>query len=359
MHVSADGRPHRPRLTPGEGFAPPGESVGFRNSHAGCDSALPPSTSVISVSGMSTSDAVRDEISQTVSSHPVVLFMKGKRRMPQCGFSAQVVQILDELVPDYATINVLENPEIREGIKTYSNWPTIPQLYVGGKFVGGCDIVVQMYQSGELHETLGVEVPTVEAPRITIMPAAAEQFQQAIDQAGPGHRVRIEMSASFRPGLNVDGPRPGDFELDAGGIPVVIDRMSAARSNGLTIDFVSGPQGGFRIENPNEPPRVREIEPNAVLEWQKAKVPFEFVDVRTPEERQKAAIPGSNLMTLEEEQRLSRLPKETTLVFSCHHGGRSLQAAQRFLEQGFTRVYNLRGGIDAWALQVDNSMPRY
>ena len=308
---------------------------------------------------MSTTDAARDEITTTISTHPVVLFMKGKRRMPQCGFSAQVVQILDELVPEYATINVLENPEIREGIKVFSNWPTIPQLYVNGQFVGGCDIVVQMYQTGELHQALGVEVPEVEAPKVTIMPAAAEQFMQAINQAGPGHCVRLEVNASFRPGLNVDGPRPGDFEMESSGVPVVVDRMSAARANGVTIDFVTGPNGGFRIDNPNEPPRVREIEPSAVLEWQKANVPFEFADVRTPEERAKAAIPGSELMTLEEEQRLSRLPKDTTIVFTCHHGGRSLQAAQRFLEQGFTRVYNLRGGIDAWALQVDNSIPRY
>jgi monothiol glutaredoxin len=308
---------------------------------------------------MSTTDAVRDEISTTISNHPVVLFMKGKRRMPQCGFSAQVVQILDELVPEYATINVLENPEIREGIKDFSNWPTIPQLYVNGQFVGGCDIVVQMYQTGELHQTLGVEVPEVDAPEVTITPSAAEQFLQAINQAGPGHRVRLEVNASFRPGLNVDGPRPGDFELESSGVPVVVDRMSAARADGVTVDFVPGPNGGFKIDNPNEPARVREIEPGAVLEWQKAGVPFEFVDVRTPEERAKAVIPGSELMTLEEEQRLSRLPKDTTIVFTCHHGGRSLQAAQRFLEQGFTRVYNLRGGIDAWALQVDNSIPRY
>ena len=80
--------------------------------------------------------------------------MKGNRQMPQCGFSAQVVQILDSLVPDYDTVDVLSDPEVRQGIKEYSSWPTVPQLYVRGEFVGGCDIVTEMYQSGELHNAL-------------------------------------------------------------------------------------------------------------------------------------------------------------------------------------------------------------
>ncbi len=100
------------------------------------------------------SDAARDRIQSLVDGEPVVLFMKGNRQMPQCGFSAQVVQILDTLVPDYTTVNVLEDPEIRQGIKDFSNWPTIPQLYVRGEFVGGCDIIKEMYQSGELQPQL-------------------------------------------------------------------------------------------------------------------------------------------------------------------------------------------------------------
>jgi len=308
---------------------------------------------------MTLSDAVREQIESTVSNQPVVLFMKGKRRMPQCGFSAQVVQILDEMLEDYETVNVLENPDIREGIKAYSSWPTIPQLYIGGKFVGGCDIVVQMYQNGELHQTLGIEVPDVQAPNVEITPPAAEQFLTAISQAGPGHRVRLAVNASFRPGLDVDGTRPGDFELEVSGVPLVIDRMSASRADGVRIDYVPGLKGGFRIENPNEPPRVKEVEPQTVLEWQQAGAPFEFIDVRTPEEREKAAIPGTKLFTPEEDARLDQLPKDTTLVFTCHHGGRSLQAAQQYLARGFQRVYNLRGGIDAWSLEVDNSIPRY
>ena len=105
---------------------------------------------------------VHDFIAQTVSENPVVLFMKGNAEQPQCGFSALVVQILDHVGVDYATVNVLANDEIRQGIKTYSDWPTIPQLYVKGEFVGGCDIVKEMFQAGELKPFL-VEQGVIEA----------------------------------------------------------------------------------------------------------------------------------------------------------------------------------------------------
>ncbi len=308
---------------------------------------------------MTLSEELRQELQTLVATNPVVLFMKGKRRMPQCGFSAQVVQILDEVLEDYETVNVLENPGIREGIKAFSDWPTIPQLYVKGQFLGGCDIVVQMYQNGDLHQALGVEVPDVASPELTITPAAAENLLPALQQAGPGHRVRVSISASFHPGLEVDGPRPGDFELESSGVPLLIDRMSASRANGLLIDFVPGESGGFRIDNPNEPPRVREMQPEELLRRQQSGDPFELIDVRTPEERETASIEGSTLLTAEEDARIDQLDKDVPLVFFCHHGNRSLKAAQNFLARGFRRVYNLRGGIDAWALRVDTSVPRY
>ena len=84
------------------------------------------------------------------SNNRVVLFMKGNRQQPQCGFSAKTVSALDMLIPDYLHVNVLDHPEIRDGIKAYGNWPTIPQLYVGGELIGGSDIVLEMFESGEL-----------------------------------------------------------------------------------------------------------------------------------------------------------------------------------------------------------------
>jgi monothiol glutaredoxin len=99
-------------------------------------------------------DSTRSRIDGLVKDNRVLLFMKGNRQRPQCGFSSQVVQILDTLVPEYRTVDVLADPEIREGIKEYSSWPTIPQLYVAGEFQGGCDIITEMYQSGELQQKL-------------------------------------------------------------------------------------------------------------------------------------------------------------------------------------------------------------
>ncbi|MDB5416062.1 MAG: grxD [Rubritepida sp.] len=93
-------------------------------------------------------------IEADITSNPVVLYMKGTPVFPQCGFSARVVQILGHVGVPFKGVNVLEDTEIREGIKAYTNWPTIPQLYVGGEFVGGCDIIMEMYQSGELQSML-------------------------------------------------------------------------------------------------------------------------------------------------------------------------------------------------------------
>lgn len=98
---------------------------------------------------------VQDFIRETVTANPVVLFMKGSAQFPQCGFSGRAIQILQASgVQKLVTVNVLEDEEVRQGIKEFSNWPTIPQLYVGGEFIGGSDILAEMYENGELAEAL-------------------------------------------------------------------------------------------------------------------------------------------------------------------------------------------------------------
>jgi monothiol glutaredoxin len=106
---------------------------------------------------------VQERIRQEISETPVVLFMKGSPVFPQCGFSAAVVQILSHLGVKFKGIDVLTDPQIRQGIKQFSNWPTIPQLYVKGEFIGGCDIVREMYETGELREVLEEKGVTVRA----------------------------------------------------------------------------------------------------------------------------------------------------------------------------------------------------
>ncbi len=113
-----------------------------------------------------TDTSVNEKISDEVSSNDVVLFMKGTPVFPQCGFSATLVQVLSALGVKFKGIDVLADPEIRDGIKVYSDWPTIPQLYVKGEFLGGCDIIREMYESGELSTVLsekGIELKPAEA----------------------------------------------------------------------------------------------------------------------------------------------------------------------------------------------------
>jgi monothiol glutaredoxin len=98
--------------------------------------------------------SAKEQITKTVSENDVVLYMKGTPTFPQCGFSSTVVQVFDYLGAEYASVNVLEDPEIRQGIKDFNNWPTIPQIFIKGEFIGGCDIVREMFETGELRDML-------------------------------------------------------------------------------------------------------------------------------------------------------------------------------------------------------------
>ena len=109
------------------------------------------------------SNPVFDRIQSDITENPVMLYMKGNAMFPQCGFSARVVQILTHMGVPFKTANVLEDAELRDGIKQFSNWPTVPQLYVKGEFVGGCDIVTEMFQSGELSTMLAEKGVTAKA----------------------------------------------------------------------------------------------------------------------------------------------------------------------------------------------------
>jgi monothiol glutaredoxin len=117
------------------------------------------------------SNPIRDEIQNAISEHEVILFMKGRPEQPMCGFSARSVAALDALGASYAAVDILPDPRIRQELSALSNWPTIPQLFVNGELVGGCDIVTEMYETGELANTLGI-VASDQAPADA--PAATE-----------------------------------------------------------------------------------------------------------------------------------------------------------------------------------------
>ncbi|NIM74335.1 MAG: Grx4 family monothiol glutaredoxin [Gammaproteobacteria bacterium] len=202
---------------------------------------------------MSADDATRERIDSLIASDRVVLFMKGTRHQPQCGFSATTVGILDSLVADYVTINVLEDPAIREGIKVYSDWPTIPQLYIDREFTGGCDVVKQMFNTGELHEALGVEPPDRTPPEIEISDAAAELIRNALE-GQPGMSVHLSIDGRWQHNFAL-GPAEGhEVKAESNGVEILMDVASAQKARGLEIDLVETLQGhGFEIRNPNAP----------------------------------------------------------------------------------------------------------
>jgi monothiol glutaredoxin len=310
---------------------------------------------------MSLDEATRSRISELVESKEVVLFMKGNPQSPQCGFSARVVQILDAYLPEYSTLDVLSNPDIREGLKSYSSWPTIPQLYVRGEFIGGCDIITEMSESGELFEALGVEPPPEVVPTLHITDKAAAGLRQAAEQnaSGAGQQLRLSVSTSFESALSVGSKAKLDIEVESNGVTLLVDRLSAQRAEGITIDIIDTPRGpGFKVDNPNAPSKG-ELSVQDLKQLLDTDEKFELLDVRTPREFETARIEGAHLLDEAEYERIQALPKDTKIVLFCHHGPRGANMADQLLAAGFTNVHNVVGGIEAWSDEIDASVPRY
>jgi len=300
----------------------------------------------------------RERIDQLIQDDRVVLFMKGNRQGPQCGFSATVVQLLDRLVPTYSTVDVLSDPEIRDGIKTFSSWPTIPQLYVGGEFIGGCDIIQEMFSAGELHEALGVTSVTGEPPTIHISDGAADALRK-LSENGGGRPLHLTIDARFQAGLFFGPEEDGELQVESNGISLGLDALTASRAEGLQIDARETADGpAFSLENPNAP-AVQQLTVGELKKLLDAGETFEFLDVRTPDEHEKARIEGTTLLDPEKGAALEKLSLDTRLVFHCHHGGRSQKAAEHFASLGFRNVFNVVGGIDAWSIEIDPDVPRY
>lgn len=287
--------------------------------------------------------------------------MKGNRSFPQCGFSASVVNILNTLVPKYTTVNILSDAEIRAGMKEYSDWPTFPQLYISGEFVGGADIVNQMHQSGELAKKLGsvVLAAPVAAPKVTVTARAAKELIAALADGGPGDVIHVTITPQWEHQLDIGPVEASHVTVKAEGVTLQLDAQSAANAAGLVIDFIEAADGaGFKIDNPNRPPAVKPVsakELQALLAGGKVKL----YDVRTEKERAIASIAGSTLLDDDALSEVEKLPKDTAIALYCHHGTRSQAAAEYLLRQGFRTLYNLTGGIEAWSRDVDSKVPRY
>ena len=226
-------------------------------------------------SGYSGTDP-QSQIEQMLSGSPVFLFMKGTPESPQCGFSYKVADILKAWKVPYQSFNVLSDENIRQGVKDYANWQTIPQLYINKEFVGGSDVVEEMSKNGELGDLLKEAFPDRE---ITPPPPQVEVREV--------------------PALQAD---------------------SILQKN----------------------PEIR------------------LLDVRTQYERDTANLDNSMLLDQElMEEILESWDQNTPLMFFCHIGERSRQAAQYFTSQGFQQVYNISDGIKGWSSNVDSSIPQY
>ncbi len=218
----------------------------------------------------------RSRIEKMVSENTVFLFMKGTPESPQCGFSYKVVDILKAWKVPYKSFNVLSDESIRQGVKDYANWQTIPQLYINKEFVGGSDVVEEMSNNGEL----------------------GEMFSKAL------------------PDMEISSPPP---------VAEVIEVTSIEASNIL-----------------KEKPQIK------------------LLDVRSPDERQTACIKNSELLDQKMvEDILDSWDRNREIMFVCHVGQRSRQAAQYFASQGFQKVYNISDGIKGWSSTVDPSVPQY
>ena len=216
------------------------------------------------------------QIEQMLSGNSVFLFMKGTPESPQCGFSGKITNILNSWKVPFKSYNVLANESIRQGIKDYANWQTIPQLYINKEFVGGSDVIEEMSNNSELGELLN------------------EAF----------------------PEMKITPPPP----------PEKVKEVAALEASVILK------------ENPDIP----------------------LFDVRTPQERETACLENSVLLDQElVEEMLDTYDKDTAMMFICHLGERSRQAAQYFADQGFQKVYNITDGIHGWSSSVDSTIPIY
>jgi monothiol glutaredoxin len=327
--------------------------------HSGCSHAAAPALDD------ATEAEVLAHLRALVAEHEVVLFLKGTRLAPECGFSAQVVDALDAYLEAYETVDVLASPALREGIKRFSDWPTLPQLYVRGEFIGGADIVSELRESGELAQLLGQEPREQVPPVVTVTERAAAALRSAqataVAEVGAEEaRVKLEITAQFVHNLYF-GPRArGDVEARAGELSLLLDAVSARRAEGLRVDFVDAKGGGgFVLDNPNEPPRVRSLSVEQLAAMRERGDAFVLFDVRTPAELRAASIAFAKPLDDAGRALLEELEPEAKVIFVCHHGHRSRAAAEHALRMGLRNVWNLEGGIDAWSERVDASVPRY
>jgi len=216
-----------------------------------------------------------------------------------------------------------------------------------------------MYQQGALHELLGLQLPPKAAPRIDITEPATAVLREAL-AAQPEKSLWLSVDARWSSALALESDDDGAIKVESDGVVLLMDPMSAQRADGLKIDVEETLQGHhFRFENPNAPPPVKPITASLLSDMLQSGDIVTLFDVRPAAERAVASIAQARPLDAEAVKVIEDLEKDAVLVFHCHSGGRSQAVAERYRLHGFTNVYNLQGGIEAWSLEVDPSVPRY
>jgi monothiol glutaredoxin len=202
-------------------------------------------------------------------------------------------------------------------------------------------------------------MPTSHAPVSLTLSDSAARALKAASEPGGADVLRLEVDPTFKYDLFFGPKQEGDVEVVSNGVVVFVAGDSAPRARGISIDYVSSGSGmAFRIENPNEPPRVKSLSAKEL----KRMMDFgevELFDVRPESERALASITHARSLDAKGRSYLENLTKDTPVALHCHHGVRSRAAAEQLLREGFTKVYNVEGGIEAWSRDVDPSVPRY
>ncbi len=296
------------------------------------------------------SDQTTERIEQMLTENPVFLFMKGTPQTPMCGFSSNTVKILKDLIgDDFASFNVLEDPEIREGIKAYGQWPTIPQLYVDKELIGGNDIISEMFNTGELHTLLNLPQPDRTPPKISITDEALNHIKEGLKDMGD-HQLFLSVDDEFNTRFSLEMPKGYEIIADVGDLKVYMDIGTAKRSDGVAISWVDELQGsGLRINNPNEPPAVRDLSVGELQDWFATDTTQpKIYDVRSADKFNEGSVDHAVRLDKDSIAAIEAMDKNTPLVFVCQVGQSSMSAAEFFRKKGYTKVFNLTGGYNAW-----------
>jgi len=295
-------------------------------------------------------DQTTQRIEQMLQENPIFLFMKGTPQTPMCGFSSNTVKILKDLIGDnFASFNVLEDAEIREGIKTYGQWPTIPQLYVNKELIGGNDIISEMFNTGELHTLLNLTQPDRTPPTISITEDALNHIKEGLKDMGD-HQLFLSIDDEFNTRFSLEMPKGYEVVADVGDLKVYMDIGTAKRAKGIEISWVDEMQGsGLRINNPNEPPAVSDLTVEELQDWfdldhENPKV----YDVRSEDKFNEGSVDHAVRLDKKSINDIESMNKDTPLVFVCQVGQSSMSAAEYFRKKGYTKVFNLTGGYNAW-----------